>query len=98
MTPSNLPPGCTSDDGGIDHEYEAAEEKALDLAQAAGLTATELVSAMRIGIAAIKELSPLIDEAAAELKAENASLCAALSCEPSPSEIAQGDGSEPPTP
>lgn len=30
MTGSNLPPGCNSADGGIDHELEAAHEKLCD--------------------------------------------------------------------
>jgi len=32
---SNLPPGCSSPDGGIDHEYEAAIEAFCEIAQTA---------------------------------------------------------------
>ncbi len=32
---SNLPPGCTSPDGGIDHAFEAASESLLDLCETA---------------------------------------------------------------
>lgn len=65
---NNLPPGCSSPDGGIDHAYEEAVDKALDIASEEGLTATELVIAMKIGVAAIQKVQPLIDEAEAENK------------------------------
>ena len=32
---SNLPPGCSSADGGIDHDYESALESFCDIAQSA---------------------------------------------------------------
>jgi len=32
---SNLPPGCSSPDGGIDHEYESALEAFMEIAQTA---------------------------------------------------------------
>ena len=33
MTSSNLPPGCSSPDGGIDHKYEGALDHLCDVAQ-----------------------------------------------------------------
>ena len=33
MSSSNLPPGCSSPDGGIDHEYESALEAFAELAE-----------------------------------------------------------------
>jgi hypothetical protein len=54
---SNLPPGCSSDDGGIDHEWEAAIEAISQL----DITPQELVVAVKIGVMAIKAAQPLID-------------------------------------
>lgn len=60
---SNLPPGCSSADGGINHAYEAVEEKALDMANEAGLDTEELLYAMRVGIEAVKLMRPIVAEA-----------------------------------
>jgi len=51
---SNLPPGCTSPDGGIDHELEAAWEKAYEIADKAGLTAADLLLVMEQGVKLIQ--------------------------------------------
>ena len=63
MNNSNLPPGCASADGGINHGYEAAEEKALEMAIAAGLDAEELIYAMSVGIKAVELMRPMITQA-----------------------------------
>lgn len=54
MNSSNLPPGCSSPDGGIDHELEAAWEKAYEIADKAGLTADELLLVMEQGVKLVK--------------------------------------------
>lgn len=61
---SNLPPGCTSADGGIDHEFEAAIEKAVDALSSSDLTPTEIVVAVNMGIAAIRQAGPIVEESA----------------------------------
>lgn len=48
MNPSNLPPGCSSPDGGIDHEYEAAVEALVDAAPRADI------------LHVLKEIAPII--------------------------------------
>ena len=63
MNNSNLPLGCASADGGINHGYEAAEEKALEMAIAAGLDAEELIYAMSVGIKAVELMRPMITQA-----------------------------------
>lgn len=60
---NNLPPGCSSPDGGIDHEYETAIEKALDMADEVGLDSQELIYAMQVGIEAVKLMRPILTEA-----------------------------------
>lgn len=60
---SNLPPGRSSADGGINHAYEAAEEKILDMAIDAGLDAEELVYAMSVGIKAVELMRPIVSDA-----------------------------------
>lgn len=60
---NNLPPGCSSADGGINHAYEAAEEKILDMAIDAGLDAEELLYAMSVGIKAVELMRPIVSEA-----------------------------------
>lgn len=44
MSTSNLPPGCNSDDGGIDHAWEAA----LDNLVQTGVTTEELIALKNI--------------------------------------------------
>lgn len=63
---SNLPPGCSSPDGGINHKYETAIEKALNMAEDAGLDAQELLYAMQVGIDAVELMRPIVSEAAKE--------------------------------
>jgi hypothetical protein len=53
MALSNLPPGCTSPDGGIDHDLEAAKEKMLDELGAL-LLPEEYEIVIRVGLAAVK--------------------------------------------
>lgn len=67
---SNLPPGCNSADGGIDHEMEKSLEEVDNLITDSGLDATEIVVAVKIGIAAIKELGPIREEVMRETRAE----------------------------
>jgi len=50
MQNSNLPPGCNSPDGGIDHAFEEAIEKCVDLLIDSGLDHIEIIEAVKAGI------------------------------------------------
>lgn len=56
MMASNLPPGCNSADGGINHAQDSAEEKALELWAKEGLGPEEVIMAAEIGLAHVKAI------------------------------------------